>query len=84
MRSSRFVGQSVVSVSGTQVVFVTSGVRVGTPAVTSRGLGREEMEQIAKWIRVAFDAVHDEQRLAQVRKDVMALAKRFPLYPEWA
>lgn len=58
--------------------FVTSGLRIGTPAVTTRGFGSEEMKQIAKWIAACifdFDAKKDE-----VAAEVKALTERFPLY----
>lgn len=64
--------------------FVTSGVRLGTPAVTTRGLGTAEMRLIAGWIRRAFDHVGNEGELEKVKKEVMALTKRFPLYPQWS
>lgn len=64
--------------------FVTSGVRLGTPAVTTRGLGTAEMRLLAEWIRKAFDHVGDEGELEKVKKEVMALTKRFPLYPQWS
>lgn len=64
--------------------FVTSGVRLGTPAVTTRGLKRPEMEKIAGWVRAACDSVGDEARLAKLRGEVLDLARRFPLYPEWS
>jgi len=58
--------------------FVTSGVRVGTPAVTSRGFKEEEMVQIARWMgMVARDF---EGTAAQVRAEVDALCRKFPLY----
>jgi glycine hydroxymethyltransferase len=63
--------------------FVTSGVRLGTPAVTTRGLRRPEMALIAGWVKQAFDHAGDEARLKAVRAEVLALARRFPLYPEW-
>ena len=58
--------------------FVTSGVRVGTPAITSRGLKEEHMVQIAKWIaRVVNEG---ESCLAEVKAEVEALMANFPLY----
>ena len=58
--------------------FVTSGVRVGTPAITSRGLKEEHMVQIAKWIaRVVREG---EACVAQVKAEVEALMANFPLY----
>ena len=62
---------------------MTSGVRIGTPAVTSRGLRKAEMVQLAGWIRGAFEAINDETKLARLKGEVLALAQRFPLYPEW-
>jgi glycine hydroxymethyltransferase len=59
---------------------VTSGIRVGTPAVTTRGMKEAEMGLIADLISRALEAPEDAQNLAAVKKDVVALAKRFPLY----
>jgi glycine hydroxymethyltransferase len=58
--------------------FVTSGIRVGTPAVTSRGFGEEEMLKIAGWIKdIATDF---EGNKARVTAEVMALCEKFPIY----
>ena len=58
--------------------FVTSGIRVGTPAVTSRGFKEEEMRLIAKWMKdVASDFENSKERIT---KEVMALCEKFPLY----
>ncbi len=63
--------------------FITSGVRVGTPAVTSRGLKTDDMVQIANWFKETFDNLEDEAKLTSIRGQVMEMAKSFPLYPEW-
>ncbi len=63
--------------------FVTSGVRMGTPALTSRGMGAAEMQQIAAWVRDTFDNFKDDAKLQAIAADVTKLSKRFPLYPQW-
>ena len=57
-----------------------SGIRLGSPAVTTRGFGTEEMKQVAALIARVFAAPADEANLAAVRKDVAQLTARFPLY----
>jgi len=68
--------------------FVTSGLRIGTPAVTSRGMKEEEMKQIGHWIaRVVKDIARDrtsKKAITEVREEVIALASKYPLYPEVA
>ena len=58
--------------------FVTSGIRVGTPAVTSRGFGKEEMRLIAKWIKAV--ATDFEAQKDRVSAEVQALCEKFPIY----
>ena len=62
--------------------FVTSGIRIGTPALTTRGMGPDEMRQVVELIDRALSAPDDAASLQKVRKDVEALADGFPLYPE--
>ncbi len=65
----------------TQSPFVTSGVRIGTPAVTTRGMRGGEMAQIADLIDRVITAPEDSAVTADVRREVTTLANRFPLYP---
>ncbi|MEK4127903.1 serine hydroxymethyltransferase [Anoxybacillus sp. FSL W8-0382] len=60
--------------------FVTSGIRIGTAAVTSRGFGLEEMGEIARIISLALKHKDDEQKLEEARQRVAALTEKFPLY----
>lgn len=64
--------------------FVTSGIRIGTPAITSRGLGTAEMETLADLILRVVKNIDNQAELDKIRHDVLALAEKFPLYPEWA
>jgi glycine hydroxymethyltransferase len=59
---------------------VASGIRVGTPALTTRGMREQEMEVIGRLMSRALRGVDDEAALAAVKKDVTALCDRFPLY----
>ncbi len=61
---------------------VASGIRIGTPAVTSRGMGEAEMETIAEYIGRALASPEDDAVLNMVRTEVEALCRKFPLYPD--
>jgi glycine hydroxymethyltransferase len=64
----------------TRSPFVTSGIRIGTPAATSHGLKETEMAAVAGFIADAIANIGDEQKLLQIKTSVNALMKRFPLY----
>lgn len=66
-----------------QKPFVTSGIRIGTAAVTSRGFGLEDMDEIASIIAFTLKNHEDEAALAQARSRVEALTSKFTLYPEY-
>lgn len=59
--------------------FKPSGIRLGTPAITTRGLKEEHMEQIAEWMKKAIDARDDEDKLNALREEVKAFVQQFPL-----
>jgi len=61
---------------------VTSGIRIGTPALTTRGMREPEMRRIGKWIAAILKNPEDEGLRARIRKEVRALVEAFPLYPE--
>ena len=65
-----------------QKPFVTSGIRIGTPAMTTRGIDELGAEQVANLIADVLDAPTDEATIARVREQVRALCRRFPVYPD--
>jgi glycine hydroxymethyltransferase len=65
-----------------QKPFVTSGIRMGTPALTTRGMKEPEMKEIAAMIDRVISNLGNEDVYAEVKKEVLALCKRFPLYKE--
>jgi glycine hydroxymethyltransferase len=66
----------------TKSPFVTSGIRIGTPAVTTRGMKENEMKIIAAFIDKAIKNYEDESTLASIKNEVKDLCSKFPLYPE--
>jgi glycine hydroxymethyltransferase len=61
---------------------VASGIRVGTPAITSRGMGESEMDTVGELIARVLASPDDETALGRVKVEVEALCRKFPLYPE--
>jgi glycine hydroxymethyltransferase len=62
--------------------FITSGVRLGSPAVTTRGMKEKDMDKVAAWITEAVEKRGEPVTLARIKKDVAAFCKKFPLYAE--
>lgn len=63
-----------------QTPFVTSGIRIGTPAITTRGFGEKEAIDTANLIADCLENAHDEANLSQVKDNVKTLTKKFPVY----
>lgn len=68
----------------TKSPFVTSGLRVGTPAVTSRGMKEGEMQMIGDWIAAVIKDIKNESLQAKICEEVKAMANQYPLYPDLA
>jgi len=64
----------------TRSPFVTSGIRIGTPATTTRGLKEPEMVKVAEWIERALNNVENKDELARIKAEIKELCKQFPLY----
>jgi glycine hydroxymethyltransferase len=62
--------------------FVTSGIRIGTPALTTRGMGEEEMRTVGRLIAEVLHDPQSEDVRNKVRREVAELTSRFPLYPQ--
>ncbi|MBI66595.1 MAG: serine hydroxymethyltransferase [Candidatus Marinimicrobia bacterium] len=62
--------------------FITSGIRIGTPAITTRGMQRDDMKKIVSLIDAVLKNPNDDQKLSSVKVEVKELCKSFPLYPE--
>jgi len=59
-----------------------SGIRLGTPGLTTRGMKEEEMKQIAEWITKIVADINNEELQKKIRQEAMALCEKFPLYTE--
>ena len=62
--------------------FITSGLRLGTPAVTTRGFKEKEITLITGWIADILDSLGDDNRIDTVKSNVVALCREFPVYHE--
>jgi len=60
--------------------FVTSGIRLGTPAITARGFKEEETRQVAQFILTVLGNINDSEKISQVKEQVLKLTEKFPLY----
>jgi len=86
--ASRVLGEVNITVNKNMIPFdeksptVTSGVRLGTAAITTRKMQEQEMQKIASLINDALENHTDLQKMTQVKKEVVALTKKFPLYRE--
>ncbi len=82
------LGKAAITVNKNTIPFdqnspmVASGVRIGTPAVTTRGMREEEMDLVADLITRALKTPEDDRALGMIRTEVEALCRKFPLYPE--
>ncbi len=86
--AEKALGEAGITVNKNAIPFDTnppmkpSGIRVGTPAMTTRGMKEAEMRQISHWIAEALDHRTDAAVLAKIRKQVLGMAEEFPLYAE--
>jgi glycine hydroxymethyltransferase len=67
-----------------QSPFIASGLRIGTPAITTRGMKEEEMQKIAHWIDEVLKSPHDESVRRRVKEEIYEFTKEFPIYPSLA
>ena len=68
----------------TRSPFVTSGIRIGTPAITTRGIGEDESRRIAQLIALILKDINNEDNIKKVREEVLEICSKHPLYPELA
>jgi len=86
--AEKALGEAAITVNKNAIPFDTnpplkpSGIRIGTPAVTTRGMKEPEMRRIGRWIAEALAKRSDAAALARIRGQVLELAEGFPLYPE--
>jgi glycine hydroxymethyltransferase len=86
--AEKALGEAGITVNKNAIPFDTnppmkpSGIRVGTPAMTTRGMKEGEMKQIGRWIADALNHRTDAEALKKIRHDVFELCEQFPLYAE--
>ena len=86
--AEKALGEAAITVNKNAIPFDVnppmkpSGIRIGTPALTTRGMKEEEMKQVGRWISEALHHRTDAAVLGKIRKQVLGLAEAFPLYPE--
>jgi glycine hydroxymethyltransferase len=86
--AEKALGEAGITVNKNAIPFDTnpplkpSGIRIGTPALTTRGMKENEMRQIGRWIAEALNNRTDAQLLARIKREVLAMCEAFPLYPE--
>ncbi|MFI5087465.1 MAG: serine hydroxymethyltransferase [Terriglobales bacterium] len=86
--AEKALGEAGITVNKNAIPFDTnppmkpSGIRIGTPALTTRGMKENEMRQIGRWIAQALNNRTDAQVLGKIKREVLAMCETFPLYPE--
>ena len=86
--ASKILGEVNITVNKNLIPFdqkspaVTSGIRLGTAAVSTRAMKEEQMRKIAELINAALEDHGDAKEIARIKKEVIALTRKFPLYPE--
>ncbi|HEX3741112.1 MAG TPA: serine hydroxymethyltransferase [Terriglobales bacterium] len=86
--AEKALGDAGITVNKNAIPFDTnppmkpSGIRIGTPALTTRGMKEREMKQVGQWIARALNNRHDSSALDRIRREVLELADAFPLYAE--
>lgn len=87
-KAERVLGEAGITVNknmipfDTKSPFVTSGIRIGTPAMTTRGMKEDEMKKIAEFINSAIVSSENELKLSGIKSNVKEFCAKFPIYPE--